>query len=140
MYDTTEITQKLLDMGLDYTASGWEVEDFMDGNLASLHANGVFSEFTHDGTVSGGVLTLGNGEKIGTNITMTGTPNVAKGALRIRFVGTLGIKYRSDANAVSFTSDGTKEVVLTSAFLHAIPGFEATASGTVTVYDCCYDA
>ena len=140
VYDTTAITQKLLDMGLDYTASGWEVEDFMDGNLASLHANGVFSEFTHEGTVSGGVLTLGNGKKIGTNITMTGTPTVAKGALRIRFVGTLNIKYRSDANTVSFTSDGTKEVVLTSAFLRAVPGFEATASGTVKVYDCCYDA
>lgn len=135
VYQTSAENMALFDMGVDYLASGWEVEDFTDGNLLSI---GAFSDFTHTGTVSGGVLSLTNG---GT-IQPPQVPNcyLSKGALRIRFSGTLVFNFGDYITNESVESDGAKDVLFTTAFYKATPTFTATANGNVTIYECVYDA
>lgn len=137
VYQSAKENAELFDMGLDFLASGWEVEDFGEGNIVSLRSNGTFTGFTHNGSVSGGALTLTNGK------TMSVTPEseyLAKGCIKIRYTGTLLFTFGDYISNVSITSDGTKDLILTTAFFRQAPGFSVTASGTVTIYECVYDA
>jgi hypothetical protein len=135
VYQTALKNMQLFDLGFDFMSSGWEVEDFTNGNALSLHN---LSEFATTGSISGGALSLSNGQSIGA--TYTGTPYISKGALRIRYNGTLVFTMGSYAYNVSIESDGSKEVVLTTAFFKQSPVFSAIADGAVTVYSCVYDA
>lgn len=137
VYQTAAENMALFDLGLDYLASGWEVEDFGEGNLASLKSNGTFTGFTHNGTVSGGVLALANGEAVSA---AQASQYLAKGCLKIRFSGTLVFDFGTYIDSESITSDGTKDVIMSTAFFRQAPGFTATASGAVSIYEICYDA
>lgn len=135
VYQTALKNMQLLDLGFDFMSSGWEVEDFTNGNALSLHD---LSEFSTTGSVSGGVLSLADGEMIGA--TYTGTPYLAKGALRIRFNGTLVFTMGDNIDELSIESDGSRDIVLTTAFFSQTPIFSAVADGAVVVYSCVYDA
>lgn len=135
VYQTSAENMALLDMGVDYLASGWEVDDFTDGNLLSI---GNFSDFTHTGTISGGVLSLANNGTI--QPPQTPSCYLAKGALRIRFSGTLVFGFGDHISNMSIESDGSKDIILTTAFYKSAPTFIAKASGNVAIYDCVYDA
>lgn len=137
VYQSEAENMALFDLGLDYLASGWEVEDFGDGNLASLKSNGTFTGFTHNGTVSGGGLALANGEAVSA---AQASQYLAKGCLKIRFSGTLVFNFGTYIDDESITSDGSKDVILTTAFFRQAPGFSATADGAVSIYEIVYDA
>lgn len=137
VYQTAAENLALFDLGLDYLASGWEVEDFGDGNLASLKSNGTFTGFTHNGTVSGGVLALADGEAVSA---AQASQYLAKGCLKIRFSGTLVFDFGTYIDDESITSDGSKDVILSTAFFKQAPGFSATADGAVSIYEIVYDA
>lgn len=139
VYQTAAQNEHLLNLGTDYMSSGWDVEYFDNGNKLSLRSNGTFTEFTHTGTVSGEVLSLANNGTISASLSGD-TPLIAKGYLAIRYSGTLIFNLGSNINNVSITSDGTKDVILSSAFFRAKPVFSAKASGSVSVYNCVYDA
>lgn len=137
VYQSEAENQKLFDLGIDYLASGWEVEDFGDGNIVNLNSNGTYEGFTHTGTVADGVLSLANG---GTVSVTPDSEYLAKGCIKIRFSGTLVFRFGWSIWDVSITSDGTKDVILSTAFFRQVPGFTATASGAVSIYEICYDA
>lgn len=137
VYQSAAENMQLLEMGVDYLASGWEVEEFSNGNLLSISN---FSDFTHTGTESGGKLTLSNGGYIEA-VPASGTEfYLSKAAVKIRFSGTLSFDFGEYITNESITSDGTKDVVLTTAFFKDNPSFKATAAGNVTVYGCVFDA
>lgn len=140
VYQTPQMNIHLLDLGFDFFSSGWEVELFCGGNLAAARSYNTFADFETNGTVSSGVLSLANGKYMGCYPDNGATKYIAKGCLRIRFSGTLKITLGTYIYEKSFTSDGSKDLVLSSAFYKQIPGFTATASGAVTVYECAYDA
>lgn len=137
VYQSESENLELFDLGVDFLASGWEVEDFNNGNVASVQSNGTFTGFNHTGSVSGGVLTLSNGGTIGIS---PDNQYIAKGIIKIRFSGTLSFNFGSYIYNETITSDGSKDVILTTAFFRQSPGFQATASGAVSIYDCAYDA
>ena len=124
-------------MCVDYLASGWEVEEFSNGNLLSISN---FDDFTHTGTESGGKLTLSNGGYIEAVPAGGADFYLSKAAVKIRFSGTLSFDFGEYITNESITSDGTKDVVLTTAFFKDNPSFKATAAGNVTVYGCVFDA
>ena len=137
-YVTPAVHLKLMDMGFDGCGPAYEVEDFTGGNMASLHDNNNFTAFQHGGSVSGGVLSLANGDTIGSNITGT-APFLSKGSLRIKFTGTLKISLgeRYDEESVTGTD---REIWISSWFMNANPNFTAEAVGAVTVQSCTYEA
>ena len=137
VYQSEDENQKLFDLGIDYLASGWAVEDFGDGNIVNLNSNGTYEGFTHTGTVADGVLSLANG---GTVSVTPDSEYLAKGCIKIRFSGTLVFRFGWSIWDASIASDGTKDVILSTAFFRQAPGFTATASGAVSIYEICYDA
>lgn len=137
VYQSAAENMQLLEMGVDYLASGWEVEDFSNGNLLSISN---FDDFTHTGTESGGNLTLSNGGYIEAVPAGGADFYLSKAAVKIRFSGTLSFDFGEYITNESITSDGTKDVVLTTAFFKDNPSFKATAAGNVTVYGCVFDA
>ena len=139
VYQTAAQNTHLLDIGFDYMSSGWEVEDFDSGNLVSIRSNGNFSDFSHEGSVSNETLMLASGKEIWKEPAGS-APILAKCSLKIRFSGTLIFNIGSYIYNTSITSDGSKDVVLTSAFFREVPAFHAKASGSVSVYSCVFDA
>lgn len=137
VYQTAAQNMALLEMGVDYLASGWEVENFTNGNLLSINN---FSDFTHTGTISGGVLALSDEGYIQSIPSSGADFYLSKAALKIRFSGTLNFDFGDYITNESITSDGSKDVVLTTAFYKDNPAFKATADGAVNVYSCIYDA
>lgn len=137
VYQTAAQNAALIDMGVDYLASGWEVEFFTNGNLLSISN---FDEFTHTGSVSGGVLSIPDEGTIEATPADGADFYLSKAAIKIRFSGTLVFDFGDHITSESITSDGSKDVVLTTAFYKGNPAFKATADGAVNVYSCIYDA
>ena len=140
VYQGTAKNMKLFDLGFDFMSSGWEVEFFTNGNAISANSDGNFDAFTHDGTVSGETLVLSDGQGISVSPYGDSAPMVSKGALTIRFSGTIIFNMGPYIDDISITSDGSKDIVLTTAFFREQPIFSATADGAVNVYSCIYDA
>lgn len=137
VYQTAAQNAALIDMGVDYLASGWEVEFFTNGDLLSISN---FDEFTHTGSVSGGVLSLPDEGTIEATPADGADFYLSKAAIKIRFSGTLVFDFGDHITSESITSDGSKDVVFTTAFYKDNPAFKATADGAVSVYSCTYDA
>lgn len=137
-YDHDEKTQKLLDMGIDFSASGWNVPLFEDGNICNLIGNVDFTDFTTTGNAENGTITLDSGETI-TPAQELHSVFLSKGYLCVRFEGTITITLGTKINN-TFTSDGTKFLSLSTYFLNAVPTFSITATSATIVYDIVYKA
>lgn len=74
------------------------------------------------------------------DIVSFGIPRSTKGQLRIRFSGTLKITLGTHIVNSVITSDGAKEILLSSYFHKTMPNFSAVSSGTTEVYSCSFDA
>ena len=129
----------LMELGFDGYGADYEVEDFDNGNLCSLHDNNTFTDFTTSGSVSGGKLSLTNNQTIASALSGT-APFLSKGSLKIKYSGTLVFNMGERFYNVSITSDGRKEVWLSTWFMNQLANFSAKASGAVTVYSCTYEA
>ena len=139
VYQTASQNMELFKLGIDYLASGWEVEDFTDGNLASVISGSDFSAFTHDGTASAGTLSLADEGELSFTPASGADVYLAKASLKIRFSGTLVFNFGEYIDDESITSDGSEDIILTTAFYKDNPGFSVTADGAVSVFDCVYD-
>lgn len=137
VYQTSAQNMALFDLGIDYLASGWEVEDFANGNLLSISN---FSDFTHTGTVSDGVLSLVDEGTIEAVPADGANFYLSKASLKIRFNGTLVFNFGDYITNESITSDGSKDIVLTTAFYKGNPAFNAEADGDVVIHSCAYNA
>jgi len=135
-YQSPVTNNKLLEMGFDYSGTGWDVEYFTDGNLGNYYADTNFSDFNYEGTVSNTVLSLANGQSIYKEINTT--PFLSKAILKIQFTGALYIEMGQYIRHI-FSSDGRNELVLSTYFIESAPNFRATANGNVTVISCSYN-
>ena len=124
-YCTPETNKKLLELGYDFSGSGWDVNDFESGNLLNAKGDVDYSDFTTTGTVSGGVLTLATGD----TITVEGLPSafLAKGSLHIVFAGAINLKMGDKINH-PFTADGTSGSWFSTLFMEESPTFTLTAT------------
>lgn len=136
-YMTETVKQKMFGMGWDAYASTYPINEIESGNLCNLFADVSYDDFTTNGTVSDGVLTLSTGNTITPNATL---PSVflGGGSLHIRFNGSISVSFGGVSG--TFTSDGTKDVWFSSFFEEAAPTFTITATSETEVYDISYKA
>lgn len=123
--------------GFDLIGSGWDVEDFHDGNVSHLIGDTSFSDFTHNGTVTNYTLVLSTGKTVSSN--NTDTVHIGKGSLHIRFNGTITVAMGEYINT-NITSDGTEDVWLSTVFIDEAPNFSISAVNATTIYSITYDA
>ena len=126
-YQNEPLNQKLLNMGFDVSASGWNVPIFTDSNIVCADS---FEQFAHNGTVNDSELTLSAGNTV--SIAHSGSvPFLSVGLLQIRFTGKLNIKMGDYINN-EFVSDGDSAMTLTTYYMEKAPVFNITAvEGTV---------
>ena len=126
-YQNEPLNQKLLNMGFDMSASGWNVPIFTDSNIVCADS---FDQFTHNGTVNDSELTLSVGNTV--SIAHSGSvPFLSVGLLQIRFTGKLNIKMGDYIND-EFVLDGDSAMTLTTYYMEKAPVFSITAvEGTV---------
>lgn len=138
-FDRNEASnQKYLRCNYDGLCSAWNINRLEQGNICELGADIDFSDFTHNGTVSGGVLTLANGNTIVPNFTI---PSVFLGGayLELKFTGTLTVQMGEKVNE-TITSSGEKIVTFSSSFFESAPTFLITSSGSTTVTEIHFKA
>jgi hypothetical protein len=123
--------------GFDLIGSGWDVEDFHDGNVSHLIGDTSFSDFTHNGTITNYTLVLSTGKTVSSN--NTDTVHIGKGSLHIRFNGTITVAMGEYINT-NITSDGTEDVWLSTVFIDEAPNFSISAVNATTIYNITYDA
>lgn len=137
-YQSAATNYKLSGLGLDYDATGYEVEPFDTGNLVNLADNGTFADFYHDGQVEDGILTMGDGDYLSSAIRET--PFLAKAELIIRFSGTIRLDMGEYVSKLPITSDGEQSVHLAVAYVNYAPNFTAQAVGQARVMECSFKA
>lgn len=121
-YQKEPLNQKLLAMGFDMSASGWNVPVFTDSNIVCADS---FDQFTHNGSVNDGVLTLNVGNTV--SVQHSGNvPFLSVGLLQIRFNGKLNIIMGDYINN-TFESDGDCAMTLTTYYMEKAPVFSITA-------------
>ena len=121
-YQNEPLNQKLLNMGFDMSASGWNVPIFTDSNIVCADS---FDQFTHNGSVNDGVLTLNVGNTV--SVQHSGNvPFLSVGLLQIRFNGKLNINMGDYIND-EFVSDGDSAMTLTTYYMEKAPVFNITA-------------
>ena len=121
-YQNEPLNQKLLNMGFDVSASGWNVPIFTDSNIMCADS---FDQFAHNGTVNDGELTLSVGNSV--SIAHSGSvPFLSVGLLQIRFTGKLNINMGDYINN-EFVSNGDSAMTLTTYYMEKAPVFSITA-------------
>ena len=131
-FDRNEASnQKYLRCNYDGLCSAWDINRIENGNICNLSADISFADFTHNGSVSGGVLTLSNGNTIVPNFQI---PSVFLGGayLEIKFSGSLTVTMGDKINE-TVTSSGEKVVTFSSSFFESAPTFTITSVGSTTV-------
>ncbi len=128
--------------GVDFYASGWEVPYFEDGNIANAIGDLSFTDFTTTGTAANGAITLAAGQTV--SLTPTGTVQIGKGQLCVRFSGTISLsmgKYWTVGTGSAhyrLSNDGTHELIFSTIFLNENPGFTLTAVSETTITGITY--
>lgn len=134
-YQKEPLNQKLLAMGFDMSASGWNVPIFTDSNITCVDE---LDRFTHNGTVADGVLTLSAGNAL--SIEHTGDiPFLSVGLLQLRFKGTLKVTM-GDYIDDEFTSDGNSAMTLTTYYMEKAPVFNITSVADTVITEILFKA
>jgi hypothetical protein len=137
-YNSENQNQRLLSLGFDFSGSGWQIPEFFNGNICNLDGNFNFSDFSTQGTVENGILTLVEGQTVAP---ATSIPQcfVGGGCLTIRFSGTIQFVFGNYINE-SFTSGGEKQLTFTTYFLDSVPTFSISASENTDIFELSYRA
>lgn len=134
-YQKEPLNQKLLAMGFDMSASGWNVPVFTDSNITCVDE---LDRFTHNGTVTDGVLALNAGNAL--SIEHTGDiPFLSVGLLQLRFKGTLKVTM-GDYIDDEFTSDGNSAIILTTYYMEKAPVFNITSVADTVITEILFKA
>jgi hypothetical protein len=133
------VPQRIMAMrcGFDLLGSGWDVEDFHDGNIDHLIGDVTFDDFSHEGTVTNETLVLANEEWI-SNVNSDNV-HIGKGSLHIKFNGTIHVQMGRYIDT-DITSDGTEDIWLSTVYLDERPIFNIQAQSAVTVYNITFDS
>lgn len=136
-YGNPILNKKLLELGFDFSASGWEVDDFENGNLINASADVDFTDFETTGSEANGVLTLNEGDTL--TISDLSQCFLAKGSLHITFNGTITLNFGGYINH-DFTSDGSADSWFSTYFMNRTPNFTITAKTATTISTINYKA
>lgn len=136
-YSSITQNSRALNLGLDFSGTACEVDDFESGNLLNAKGDMDFSDFATTGTVANGVLTLATGDTV--TVENLNQKFLAKGVLKIMFKGTIsidmGYKIKPLENGYErrFTSDGTTTLQFSTYFMEEVPTFTITAHSATTI-------
>lgn len=137
-YESPEDNQRLLDMGFDFSASGWDINEISVGNLCTLTADVRFDDFRTDGRVDEGVLQLRPGQTLRPAVGLK-PEFLAGGSLHIRFEGRIRVEIGDYIHA-EFESDGSRSMWFSTYFMECEPTFVVTACAETRIINVTYKA
>ena len=135
-YDSEQISQILLLAGFDASAAKNQVNDFDYGNLCNYNTDLDFSDFTTNGTVENGILTLSPNQTLKPKVTWE-KMFLGKEVLRLKFKGTISLNMYGTNRLVS---DGNVTNFFSSYICDGIPSFTITAITETNISTCNYKA
>lgn len=103
-YTSKQAEQRCRKFGFDSDTVSLSVNTFEEGNLATLVSSDNYSDFTTEGTVENGVLSLNTGEYVHTDQYSGG---LLKYCIKVMFNGNLKI------DNYDITSDGMETIIVT---------------------------
>lgn len=119
--------QRLLSLGFDFSASGWNTPEIDVGDICNLYGFINFNDFNTNGTVDeNGYLVLDNGETV-TPIVNNNASYYSSASLHIRFNGSITLQFGNRIGD-TFTSDGTQELWFSTFLINTTPSFTITAT------------
>lgn len=137
-YEPPQNNQKLLDMGFDFSASGWDINEIDNGNLCNLTADLRFDDFRTDGTERDAVLCLDAGQSVAPGVELP-SEFLSGGSLHVRFEGKIRVEM-GDYIHTEFTSDGERSMWWSSYFIEQAPTFRITAVEPTRIINMTYKA
>lgn len=138
-YLTETDWQRVRNLGFDFSASGWRTPEIVMGDIADLTSEQDFSAFDIEGgTVSGGVLSLDEGGTVGWSSDVG--VFLSSYSLHIVFDGTIKVKMGNYINNLTLTSDGTKDIWLSTYRLNTFPNFIITATASTDITSITFKA
>ncbi len=133
VYDTEENTQNAFEAGVDFSASGHQVNPFDSADV--VYDLNDSSAFSGTGTIGSGIASLANGETI-----ICGDDNsipLGKGMLTMKFNGSLTVNFGS-VGSRTLSSDGIKDVVISDYFFMRKAKMVITANSSTTITNLVY--
>ncbi len=137
-YENPAQSEKLLGLGFDFSASGWDINEIESGNLCNLTADLVFADFKTNGKVEDCVLILEHGQTISPRVRLK-SEFLSGGSLHIHFKGRIHVKM-GDYIDHDYESDGSRSTWISTYFMEQATVFEITAVGHAEVMSMTYRA
>ncbi|MDT3388861.1 MAG: hypothetical protein LIR46_14060, partial [Bacteroidota bacterium] len=132
-YIAGALGQKYFQMGFDFCATTWEINDFMSGNIYNKVSDIDFSDFETNGTVTDDNLVLTSNQYVRI---ADQSVNFLSGVIcYIRFSGALDIRICDGFRTNAYTSDGSNYVRISAGALSKAPIISMTATSTTTIYE-----
>lgn len=131
VYQSRNDIHKYIDYGFDFNASGLQVNDFESGNMWDYTGDLDFSEITHNGTVTNGVLHLANGEYI--RIAGNAANFLTKVSMHITFNGKLYVD--GAGSGIYMESDGNNSMWESRFYNNVTPVYKWESSGDTYIYN-----
>ena len=137
-YERPEMSEKLLKLGMDFSASGHDINEIEYGNICNLTADLDFSDFKTSGKTEKHILNLSDGQTL-TPKGRIKSEFLSGGSLRIMFKGKIRVDM-GDYIHTEYESDGKHSTWISSYFMEQSPTFKITAVGPVEIYTIIYKA
>ena len=135
-YHTAESNMRMRKLGLDSSASGWEVPEFAEFDERKVgNAHRGFADFSGTFTASADSATLANGQTIKADIAQMGA--LAKGQLSLLFNGKIKVTFGEIWESV-FESDGSAMTIMTSVIVNRPANLTIAAEAATTIYSIDY--
>ena len=133
VYDTEVNTQNAFEAGVDFSASGHQVNPFENADI--VYDLNDSSTFSGTGSIENGIASLANGETIicGDDSSIP----LGKGMLIIRFNGSLTINFGSIGSR-TLSSDGIKDIIISDYFFIRKSKLTISATGSTTIMNLIY--
>ena len=136
-YESPETNARLLGMGFDFSASGWETNDFSHGNMCDVSGDMDYSSFRGGKTVAG-IHYLAEGESFMPKQKLRSV-FLSASSLHIRFCGRIRV-CMGDYIDAEYESDGSQSLWLSTYHIDSAPGFKITAATPVEIFEVTYRA
>jgi hypothetical protein len=137
-YEDRARSEKMLALGMDFSASGCEINEIASGNLCNLAADLSFDDFKTKGKVVDHVLKLSEGQTLRPGVKL-GREFLSGGSLHIMFRGKIKVDM-GDYIHTEFVSDGSRSTWISSYFLDQAPTFTITATEPTEILTMTYKA
>lgn len=137
-YEDRARSEKMLALGMDFSASGCEINEITTGNLCNLTADLCFDDFKTNGKTVDYVLRLAKGQTIKPGIEL-GKEFLSGGSLHIMFKGKIKVDM-GDYIHTEYESDGSRSTWISTYFLDQAPTFTITATEPTEILTMTYKA